>query len=215
MDEIEELQKNVQANLLKYLDDHEILHLGGTKPKTVDSKIIAVTNQDLDSLVVQGKFRKDLFFRLNAFTIKIPPLCSRYDDIFELVNYFLKKYNKEYKLNRRISIKGMKKLQTYLFPGNVRELKNIIRKAIVLSEANVLDDILLSIIGEEKSDLVKYSLPSANNQKPLKLATHLADVEKTILDETLRHYKSTRKAAKSLGISQSSVMRKIKKYGLG
>lgn len=215
LDEIGDLPFSVQAKLLKYLDDNEILRLGGIKSNKVDCTIIAATNRNLESLVMKGKFRQDLFFRLNTFTIQIPPLRHRLDDIFKLATHFLNKYNVDYGLRRRISAEAIARLQNYAFPGNVRELKNIIDKAVVLSETDVLDDVLLSDIDKQKEGQIKYCRPRTEFHKPLKLATHLADVEKTILDETLRHYKSTRKAAKSLGISQSSVMRKIKKYGLG
>ena len=214
LDEIADIPMSVQAKLLKYLDDNEILPLGGIKPKRVECTIIAATNQDLESLVMKGKFRQDLFFRLNAFTLQIPPLRERSEDIFKLTAHFLEKYNNNYGLRRRISAAAMAKLQNYAFPGNARELKNILNNAVVLSETDTIDDALPSNTYKEKEKLVKYCWAPQEFQKSLKIKVQFAKIEKNILEEALKQYKSTRKAAKYLGISQSSVMRKIKKYEL-
>ena len=139
LDEIGDLPLTIQAKLLKYLDDNIIMRLGGTKSIAIDCTAIAATNRDLDKLVKNKKFREDLYYRLNSFTIKIPPLRKRQDDIFELTTHFLKKYNKAYGMQRRITAKSMQALQLYPFPGNVRELMNMIKKAVVISEEQTLD----------------------------------------------------------------------------
>jgi PAS domain S-box-containing protein len=132
LDEIGDLSTPVQAKLLKCLDDHEVMHLGGLRPIKINCVIIAATNRDLERLVKQRKFRNDLFYRLNTFNIQIPPLRERHGDIFELAMHYLRKYSKTYKLKRRFTPEAFEALQSYPFPGNVRELKNIIKKAVVL-----------------------------------------------------------------------------------
>ena len=117
LDEIGDLPHSLQAKLLKYLDDHEVMRLGGLKSNKIDCTIIAATNRELEGLVQQKRFRRDLFFRLNTFTIRIPPLRERIDDIFELVSFYMQKYGKVYRLNRRISPDALKVLQAYPFPG--------------------------------------------------------------------------------------------------
>ncbi|MEJ2731939.1 MAG: sigma 54-interacting transcriptional regulator, partial [Deltaproteobacteria bacterium] len=112
LDEIGDLPLAVQAKLLKYLDDHEIMRLGVIKPKPVDCTIIAATNRNLEASSRQRKFRQDLFFRLNTFVIQTPPLRERPDDIFELVNHLLAKYNRHYVLRRRISPGAMEQIKS-------------------------------------------------------------------------------------------------------
>jgi PAS domain S-box-containing protein len=134
LDEIGDMSLTIQAKLLKYLDDNIIMRLGGVKPIKINCMIIAATNRNLKNLVENKRFREDFFYRLNTFTINVPPLRKRYDDIFEMTSYFLMKFNKEYGFTKRISFKGMKVLQSYSFPGNVRELIGIVKKAVALSE---------------------------------------------------------------------------------
>ena len=148
LDEIGELPFSVQAKLLKYLDDNEVMRLGGVKPKKVDCMVISATNRDLESLTKKDKFREDLLYRLNTFTIQIPPLKERPEDIFELTKHYLQVYNKEFKQEKRISADVMQVLQSYPFTGNVRELKNIIKKAVVLSDEANLDDVFLKSLGK-------------------------------------------------------------------
>ena len=212
LDEIGELPFSVQAKLLKYLDDHKVQRLGGIKPKSIDCIIIAATNQDIENLVRQKKFRKDLFYRLNILTIKIPPLRERPEDIFELANSFLRHYNRKYKQKKKLNPLALSLLQSYSFAGNVRELKNIIKKAVVMSEGDVIDTVILSSIGKEVLEdrwEVRCSDKKINN-----LADMLSALEKEMLKNAMRHCKSTREMAKFLNISQPTVVRKLKKHRL-
>ena len=208
LDEIGELPFSVQAKLLKYLDER----LGGIKPKSIDCIIIAATNQDIEQLVNQKKFRKDLFYRLNILTIKIPPLRERPEDIFELANSFLRHYNRKYKQKKKLNPLALSLLQSYSFPGNVRELKNIIKKAVVMSEGDVIDTVILSSIGKEVLEdrwEVRGSDKKINN-----LVDMLSALEKEMLKNAMRHCKSTREMARFLNISQPTVVRKLKKHSL-
>ena len=211
LDEIGDLPLPVQAKLLKYLDDHEIMRLGGIKPRQVDCTIIAATNRNLEARSRQRKFRQDLFFRLNSFMMQIPPLRSRQDDIFELVNHLLDKYNRQYKLKRRISANAMEQIKSYAFPGNVRELKNMIKIAVMMSEANSLDDYILRNLktsGLEQNDY---------DQEPggrMSLTAETRAFEKRLLQNAMTNFKTTREMAGFLGINQSTVVRKMKKHDL-
>ena len=212
LDEIGELPFSVQAKLLKYLDDHKVQRLGGIKAKSIDCIIIAATNQDIEKFVGQKKFRKDLFYRLNILTIKIPPLRERPEDIFELANSFLRQYNRKYKQKKKLNPLALSLLQSYSFAGNVRELKNIIKKAVVMSEGEVIDSVILSSIGREVLEdrwEVRGSDKKINN-----LVDMLAALEKEMLKNAMRHCKSTREMARFLNISQPTVVRKLKKHSL-
>ena len=214
LDEIGDLPINLQAKLLKYLDDQEILPLGATRHRKVDCSVIAATNRNLEKLADQGRFRQDLFFRLNTFTINIPPLRHRTEDIVKMSEYFLDKFNTEYQLSRRMTPAARHRLQAHPFPGNVRELQNIIKKAVVLSEDDVLDEFIDKGIGSAKN-ISDDGLPSDMPLSfPIRLSEKLQALEKGIYVNALKRFISTRQIARNLGTSQSSVMRKIKKYGL-
>jgi PAS domain S-box-containing protein len=211
LDEIGDLPLSVQAKLLKYLDDNEILPLGGTRPRKVDCVVIAATNRDLDTLRRTRGFREDLFFRLNTFPVKVPPLRERPEDVFGLANYFLGKYNKTYRLNRKISQRAMATLQSYPFPGNVRELKNLVKKAVVMSDHEKLDDAILGSL--EGSNWLPRS-PRVGMGGRLSLPEEMIAAEKSILKEALQRCRSTREIANYLGVSQPTVVRKIRKHAL-
>ncbi len=214
LDEIGDIPLSVQAKLLKYLDDQEILPLGGIQRKKVDCSVIAATNRDLEQLTQQERFRQDLFFRLNTFMIQIPPLRHRPMDVVKMTEYFLNLYNQEYQVRRRISPEAILKLQVYKFPGNVRELQNIIKNAVVLSENDVLDDFFAGSIGSGPKKTSKDPTPITELQYPIRLQDKIGKVEKEILLDAFARFKSTRKIAQNIGTSQSSVTRKMKKYKL-
>ncbi len=211
LDEIGDLPHSLQAKLLKYLDDHEVMRLGGLKSNKIDCTIIAATNRDLEGLVQQKRFRRDLFFRLNTFTIRIPPLRERIDDIFELVSFYMQKYGKAYRLNRRISPDALKVLQAYPFPGNVRELKNILKKAVVMSENESVDEVIHQSLSADAGHCVT---PSINAHQGKGMTDQIFDVEKEILQNAMTRCKSTREMARYLKISQPTVVRKLKKHRL-
>jgi len=211
LDEIGDLPHSLQAKLLKYLDDHEIMRLGGLKSKKIDCTIIAATNRDLEGLVQQKRFRRDLFFRLNTFTIRIPPLRERTDDIFELVSFYMQKYGKAYRLNRRISSDALKVLQAYPFPGNVRELKNILKKAVVMSENESVDEMINQSLSADAGHCIT---PSIHEHQGKGMTDQIVNVEKEILQNAMTRCKSTREMARYLKISQPTVVRKLKKHRL-
>ena len=208
LDEIGDVPLSIQTKLLTYLDDYLVRPLGGTKQKTINCAIIAATNQDLLAMIKKGSFREDLFYRLNSFTVKIPPLRDRKEDIFELTHMFLQKYNKKYNISRRVSSRLMKTLCTYPFPGNVRELESIIKQALVMSENEVLDDFIITTIGTDCNQLNEPYNNSCN------LIEKIRNVERELLKDALVHNRTTRDMASYLGISQSAVVKKLKKHRL-
>jgi DNA-binding NtrC family response regulator len=137
LDEIGNMSMDTQAKILRVLQDRKFMHLGGVQEIQVDVRIIAATNVDLRQLVREGKFREDLFYRLNVITIDLPPLRQRKEDILLLVNFFLEKYSTEnQRAVRRATTDALRALMSYSWPGNVRELENVIERAVVLSSGS-------------------------------------------------------------------------------
>ena len=209
LDEIGDMPPQVQAKLLKYLDDQMVLRLGGVAPKKVDCTVIAATNRDLAHLVKRGRFRQDLFFRLNTFTVNIPALRERPEDVFELTRFFLKRFNKEYGLNRRMSPEALQRFKTHSFPGNVRELKNMVKMGVVMSED---DAITLATLVPALCEAPVAS--SANRRTRAGLNVELAALEREILKNAAASCRTTREMADVLQVNQSTVVRKLKKHGL-
>jgi PAS domain S-box-containing protein len=212
LDEIGEASPSAQAKLLKYLDDHHVLRLGGTKAVQIDCKIIAATNRDLAVRVRQEAFRKDLYYRLNTFTLNLPPLRERPEDIFDLFNHYLHQFNKQYGLKRRVTPEMMLMLQDYPFPGNVRELRSLIKKAVVMSDEDLLDEILIDELAGYKDPSTKASTKIAPTAS-LNFKNELAKKEMEILEQAVKKCRTTREIARYLGLSQPTVVRKLKRYG--
>jgi PAS domain S-box-containing protein len=211
LDEIGDMPLSIQAKLLKYLDDHEVMRLGSVKPKTIDCIIIAATNRRLGDLVKEKKFREDLFYRLNTFPIELPPLRERPEDVFELTRYFLKKYNMQYGVKRKITSDGIEKMQSYPFRGNVRELKNIIKKAVVLSERQKIDPIVIKSL-QMTEERVEKIVPEKKRKR--KLTDEILTLEKQMIKDAMKHCRNLREMAHELGISEPTAFRKMKKHGL-
>ena len=211
LDEIGDMPLSIQAKLLKYLDDHEVMRLGSVKPKTIDCTIIAATNRNLGDMVKEKKFREDLLYRLNTFPVEIPPLRKRPEDVFELTRYYLKKYNAQYGVKRKITADGMEKMQSYPFRGNVRELKNIIKKAVVLSERQKIDPVVIKSL-QMTEEKVEKIVP--NKKRKRKLTDEILSLEKQMIKDAMRHCRNLREIAHELGISEPTAFRKMKKHGL-
>jgi PAS domain S-box-containing protein/TyrR family helix-turn-helix protein len=211
LDEIGDLPLSLQAKLLKYLDDHEVMRLGSLKPRKIDCTVIAATNRDLEDLTKNRLFRQDLFYRLNTFTIRIPPLRERIEDIFELTNYFLRKYNRTYHVKKRIFPAAIEVLQSHPFPGNVRELKNILKKAVIMSDRDVLDDFIIGSVGSGMDRAPGLPIEGKASKS---LHEGIERAEREMIEKAVRKCKSTREMAKYLGVSQPTVVRKLKKYRL-
>jgi PAS domain S-box-containing protein len=211
LDEIGELPLSLQGKLLKYFDDHEVMRLGGIETKKVDCTIIAATNRDLEHLIRKKRFRRDLYYRINTFTLKVPPLRKRSEDVFDLVNYYLDSYNKKFGTEKKISLAAFEVLQNYRFPGNVRELKSIIKKGVVLSDSNYLDDFIVngtSVFGKDSK------VGNFEGSMIVDLKSMMCAHEKRILQKALDNSGTTREIASKLKIDHSTVVRKLKKHNL-
>ena len=211
LDEIGDMPLSLQVKLLKYLDDKVIRRIGGTKSIQIDCTTIAATNQNLHSLVQARQFREDLYYRLKNFTLEIPPLRQRPEDIAGLVRFYLQSFNKKYNSSKTIHSRALGLLGRYGFPGNVRELKNILENAVVMSTNDDIDEyIQVSIEAGDGVDSVHAALLDDGNS--LNLNLQLEAVERRILLEAQKQCRTTREMARILGISQPSVVRKLQKY---
>lgn len=203
LDEIGELSQSMQVKVLRVLQDREVRRIGGSWSKTIDVRIIASTNMNLKEMVEKGKFRNDLYYRLNVAHILIPPLRERRDDIEPLLNYYLDLYCAEFGINRRFNNETLRTLKNYDYYGNVRELRNIVESAFITA------------VGDE---IAPADLPSYLNEDGRKNNKSLAEVaeeaERMAIKKALSSEKSIRKAAGSLQVSNATLLRKMKKYGL-
>ncbi len=212
LDEIGEMSPTIQAKFLRVLEGHPFERVGGSEPVKVDVRVIAATNRDLEKDVAQGRFRRDLYFRLHVVEVFVPALRKRPEDIPELAYHFLNKYNAE--TGRRIrgfTPRAMEQMVSYRWPGNVRELKNVVERAVVLCEGEYIDvhDLTLSKL-PTMGDTAEAMLVPAEF-KPMKLE----EMERRHILATLRLLSWNKsKAAEILGIERSTLDRKIRRYGL-
>ncbi|WP_353117028.1 sigma 54-interacting transcriptional regulator [Nitratidesulfovibrio sp.] len=206
LDEVGEVSPSGQAKLLKALDEREFLPLGSSKPRPLECNIIAATNRDLKAMTEAKKFREDLLYRLKTFTVSIPPLRERREDLFELVTLLLKQNNERYGTHKRITPRFLDTLQQYPFPGNVRELTGLIRQGVVMCDDVVLDDFLEDQIGS------KAEQQDAEAATSLTAAVDAVEREMLIKARAVCH--GTREMATYLGISQPTVVRKLRRHGI-
>lgn len=223
LDEIGDLTLSTQAKLLRAIEQKEVLRVGGNKVINVDVRIVAATNSDLRGMVSEKKFREDLFFRLSVFTIHIPPLRERTEDIPTLAIHFTKSLCRENDLEeKRISAEAMRVFQEYPWPGNVRELRNVIESMVLLTEGEVIsEEVLPSELRRERYREEKAPIPVAGRVKsPAEdeggaVVVRLDEIEKNAIIEALKATGNNRtKAAKMLGIGVRTLYRKIKEYGI-
>jgi DNA-binding NtrC family response regulator len=203
LDEIAEMSPSLQAKLLKVIEDREFIHVGGTRSIRVDIRLIAATNQNITNLIKEGKFREDLYYRLNVMDIFIPPLRERKGDIVPLCDHFLAKYaQKENKKITGFSKETMNILLSYGFPGNVRELENIIERAVILEKTSLIQPESLP----QSIKLFEVETIDPNRVKTIDELNR--EYAERILDY-VDHNRS--KAAELLGISRTSLWRILKK----
>lgn len=209
LDEIGEFPLDVQPKLLRVIQQKELLKIGSTKPIQLNVRIIAATNRNLYEMSTEGTFRMDLYYRLNLFPIEAPSLRERIYDIPLLVEYFLKIFNSKYGKKTHIANNAIQLLCDYNWPGNIRELQNILERIVIISQSNeeVSFEMINSILGIIHSK-------NFETAKPKYLVDKIQELEKSELIKALSGGKSTREAAKILGIDSSNVVRKIQKYGI-
>ncbi|MBI1964401.1 MAG: sigma-54-dependent Fis family transcriptional regulator [Candidatus Rokubacteria bacterium] len=207
LDEIAELSPALQVKLLRVLQEMLVRPVGSTKAYPVDVRVIAATNRDIETAIADGRFRQDLYYRLNVVRISLPPLRARRDDIPALVNHFLRRFNRRFRRDvRGIAPDALAALSAYDFPGNVRELENLIERAFAMGA---------------REQITLGDLPSL--AKPVVVASgvatgaipQLADVEKELILRALAYYTDDKEAAaRALGISRRTIYRRLKEYGM-
>jgi two-component system response regulator AtoC len=203
LDEIGDMPLHLQVKLLRVIQENKIQRLGSTQAIPVNARIIAATNRDLKEMAAKGSFRQDLFYRLNIIHIHLPPLRERREDIPLLTGYLINKLNK--KLDKHVNLietDALHTLQSYFFPGNIRELENLIERALILCDS---DRITLTDLGMEPPQKLKHSTREGT----------LKEIEKSSINQALIRWEGNRtKVAKELGITRKTLQNKIKEYGL-
>ncbi|HEX8706501.1 MAG TPA: sigma-54 dependent transcriptional regulator [Myxococcaceae bacterium] len=210
LDEVGEMPLSAQVKLLRVLQEGEIERLGGTQTVKVDVRLVAATNKDLQKEVAEGRFREDLYYRLNVVEVRVPALASRREDIPLLADAFLRRFAaKNAKTLRGFSPEAQQILENYAWPGNVRELEHAVERAVVLAKNEVL----------EASDLpesVRKGPLGSAGQLIIPIGTPMEEIERRVIHETLRHTKGDKTlAARLLGIAARTIYRKLEREASG
>ena len=216
LDEIGELPLEMQAKLLRVIQDGEFYRVGGVSSVKTNVRIISATNRDLEKMVEEGRFRRDLYYRLNVVPIIIPKLSERREDIPDLVEHFLRKYGDKFGTSKTISPWAMDYLKELPWEGNIRELENVIQRMIISSRGReiTLADVMAEMKGTGETDENFGLIGNSEEEAEIDLETAVNEYERGLIRYALEKYGSTRKAAKAVGISQTQLVRKKKKYNI-
>jgi transcriptional regulator with PAS, ATPase and Fis domain len=208
LDEIAEMPPALQAKLLRFLEEKSFKRVGGAADVRVDARIVAATNRDLDDEVRRGRFRSDLFYRLNVLPVALPPLRTRAEDIPLLVEYFIDRFNTEFRKNvLGATTAAYTTLQRYPWPGNVRELRNVIERAMLLSVRDQLDVRDFESVGHAGGTADAFELPASG--------VDLEQLERSLVDQALRRCGGNQtRAAGLLGMNRDQIRYRVEKFGL-
>lgn len=217
LDEIGEISSKTQAKLLQLVQDRVFIPVGSHRQKTADVRVIAATNQNLSQMVEQGQFREDLFYRLNVMELIVPPLRARPDDFVPLVQLFLKQFNQNYKKHLSISEHAIEIMQQYDWPGNIRQLQNVMERSAILADLEIQPaDLPVGIIENASTDTDSSEMDAeAAESMPTRgiaLDDAIANAERELVVTSYQKHRSTRRVAKELQISQSRASRLVRKY---
>jgi DNA-binding NtrC family response regulator len=209
LDEIAELTPALQVKLLRVLQEMQVRPVGSTKAYPVDVRVIAATNRDLERAMTDGSFRQDLFYRLNVVRVLLPPLRDRRDDIPALISHFLRRFNRRFHRDvRGIAPEALAALSAYTFPGNVRELENLVERAFAMGAK---DQLTLA----DLPTLARTPATAAAPVTSVETIPTLADVERELILKSLALLKDDKEAAaRALGISRRTIYRRLKEYGI-
>lgn len=214
LDEIAEIPINIQPKLLRVLQEKQIMRVGATACIDIDVRIIAATNKELWEQVEKGEFREDLYYRLNIVPITIPPLRERKEDIRPLAVHFLETYNHKHGKGKILTDAALKLMESMELKGNVRELENIIERIVLICmESYISDSDILGML-EKKEKETFYNINKGIPIKNITLTDAVSMLEESLIRNALNTYRTTRKAAAALGVSQPSIVRKAKRYGI-
>jgi transcriptional regulator with PAS, ATPase and Fis domain len=202
LDEIGDVEVGFQLKLLRFLQEREIRPVGASRAKPVDVRVIAATNRDLQKMVEQGKFREDLWFRLNVIRITLPPLRERHGDVPLLAHYFIERANKRYGQNALLTASGLRALEEYTWPGNVRQMQHMIERLSILAPGS-------RITGEAVREAIDSMEPRDTSSETLK------DTEADQIRKVLAAAGGNKsRAARILGIERKTLYRKLERLGL-
>lgn len=209
LDEVGELPLPVQVKLLRALQQREVTRVGGLKPVPLNVRIITATNRDLQEMVRTGRFREDLYYRLNVVPIHIPPLRERREEIAALVHHFLERFNARYGRQVGISSAALEVLEQYPWPGNVRELENLVERMVVVGSGHLIDvqDLPQALRSQSAA---RPGAVQVQGLMPLQQA--IEELEARLILDAYERFGNTYKVAEVLGINQSTVVRKLNKY---
>jgi transcriptional regulator with GAF, ATPase, and Fis domain len=220
LDEIGDVSLEVQTKLLRVLQEMTFERVGSSEPIQVDVRIVAATHQNLEKLIREGRFREDLFYRLNVFPIHVPPLRDRREDIPELAQHFLKQYAQAAgKIELRIDDDALLVLKNHSWPGNVRELENVIERAVVVAEGGVVttEDLPAELLADQEVPSLLASAAETNDSLLLGTAER-AERERREREQLVRALAACRgnksEAARALGVPRSTFISRLKKHGL-
>lgn len=207
LDEVGELPMSVQAKLLRFLENNEVVRVGSTTPRRIDSRIIAATHRDLEQMVKERQFRQDLYFRLKVVPLHLPPLRERSEDIPLLTHHFFKNFNEKHGMAKKVSPAVVDALCRYPFPGNVRELSNLVEQLVVMTLEDVVE--LVDLPNNVRLGAPAGEYQGGDNRWDLSQATQR--LEQDLIASAIRVFGSQREAAKHLGIDHSTISRKVKR----
>lgn len=216
LDEVGELPMDIQAKLLRVIQDGEFIKVGGTEPVKTNVRIISATNRELEEQVEKKLFRRDLYYRLNVFPIRVPSLNSRREDIPPLVDTFIKKYNDKFGVNKDIDDEAREYLKNRDWPGNIRELENVTQRLIIGCKGDTITilDVMHGLHGDAMENINLRIDREQIDSGEMDLSSMVDNFEKNIIKYACDKYGSTRKAAKAINISQTQLVRKKNKYGI-
>lgn len=206
LDEIGELPLDMQVKFLRVVQEQEVERIGGTKPIKIDVRIIAATNRNLEEMMRQKTFREDLFYRLMVFPIHIPPLRERRKDIEPLAQLFLRKLNKKYGFQKSFSFEALELMKEYRWPGNIRELKNLVERAVIISNEDLIGPESIPVDVGDRRRHKKDEGPYIN------LKSELHRIELGYMEQAYKTYGNVRESAKSLSMTPATFVRKRKQY---
>lgn len=223
LDEIGDIPLDLQVKLLRVLENREIIRMGSIQPIQLDIRIVSATNKNLQSLVQQGLFREDLYYRISVVQLQIPPLRQRNGDVTLLSKYFLNGFNKQYNLDKHFQPRALQELEKLRYPGNVRQLRNIIEQLAIMSETSFIrPEDVRSVVQHVRSDpaaVKKAAVPaqinSSGEQASMEDLSEYAKKERDrILEALSRFHGNKKKAAESLGISRGTLYERIRRYNI-
>ncbi len=210
LDEIGTMPLHLQVKILRAIQEKEVIRIGGSSYTSIDIRVISATNTDLVDAVRNGSFRKDLYYRLNVCQIEIPPLRNRKEDILALCEYFLNTFNKKYNTQKSLSSSALKLLSSYLWPGNIRELENLLERIVVTSvKDHVTADHISNLLPLSNMESLHH-----DNSRAIDLKHELDIFEKKLIQTKSKHFQSVTDLAIALNIDKSTATRKLKKYNI-